>query len=455
MRESLSLIVAWFLVFESVAASETAKVMDITLAANTEGGSNISIDDWDISAEKKNPLIDIYGFIDARFGVRTGGGIAGDKDISLGEVRLQLETKQYVNQFTFNFATDFLFDPVTDQYAIDLASGGGAIDPRRINVEFSPASFIDMKIGRQILTWGAGDFIFINDLFAKDWDSFFLGRDVEYLKAPVDAAKISFFFDVLNIDVVYTPKFGADRFVDGRRASFFDRTTNAFRGRDDPLLFDRPNGWFEDDEIAARAYRSIGAFETALYYYNGFWKSPAGQSALDGRATFPKLSVYGGSLRGPLAGGIAWVEAGYYDSVADAASDPLIRNSELRFLVGFEKEIATELTASIQYNLERKLNYGDYLGALPSGALQDDRNKHLVTLRLTKLLLQQNLELSAFTFYSPSDKDGYLRFNALYKISDDLRVEGGGNFFYGPQDHTFFAQFQNNNNIYVAIRRSF
>jgi hypothetical protein len=54
---------------------------------------------------------------------------------------------------------------------------------------------------------------------------------------------------------------------------------------------------------------------------------------------------------------IAWVEAGYYDSADGAASDPLIRNSELRFLAGFEKEIATELTASIQYNLERKLDY--------------------------------------------------------------------------------------------------
>ncbi|NOX82426.1 MAG: hypothetical protein GXP06_05470 [Alphaproteobacteria bacterium] len=266
--------------------------------------------------------------------------------------------------------------------------------------------------------------------------------------------KTSFFFDALNIDVVYTPKFGADRFVDGRRVSFYDRTTNEFRGRGDPLLFDRPNDWFDDDEIAARAYRSIGAVEAAVYYYNGFWKSPAGQNALDGRASFPKLSVYGVSFRGPLAGGIAWIEAGYYDSADGAALDPLIPNSELRFLAGLEKEIATELTASIQYNLERKLDYDGYLNALPPGALPDDHDKHLVTLRLTKLALRQNLELSVFNFYAPSDKDGYLRFNTSYKVSDELRVEAGGNFFYGSQAHTFLSQFQNNNNIYIAIRRN-
>jgi hypothetical protein len=43
------------------------------------------------------------------------------------------------------------------------------------------------------LDWA--DLIFINDLFPKDWESFFIGRDTEYLKAPSDAAKISLFGD--------------------------------------------------------------------------------------------------------------------------------------------------------------------------------------------------------------------------------------------------------------------
>ena len=36
---------------------------------------------------------------------------------------------------------------------------------------------IDVRAGRQVLTWGTGDYIFLNDLFAKDWQSFFSGRD--------------------------------------------------------------------------------------------------------------------------------------------------------------------------------------------------------------------------------------------------------------------------------------
>ena len=50
-----------------------------------------------------------------------------------------------------------------------------------------------------------GDLLFINDLFPKDWVSFFVGRDDEYLKAPSDSLKASFFNELFNLDFVYTP----------------------------------------------------------------------------------------------------------------------------------------------------------------------------------------------------------------------------------------------------------
>ncbi len=76
---------------------------------------------------------------------------------------------------------------------MDLDSGDGAFDLREASLVFSPSADTDVKVGRQILTWGTGDLVFINDLFPKDWVSFFIGRDVEYLKAPSDALKVSAF----------------------------------------------------------------------------------------------------------------------------------------------------------------------------------------------------------------------------------------------------------------------
>lgn len=406
--------------------------------------------------KKQGPALpfDLTGFLESRVGTRLQND-AHEKDMSIGELRLQVGIEKAFDGLTLQIVSDFIYDPVLDQHSVDLERGQGFVDLREANLVFSPLDFMDVKLGRQVLTWGTGDLVFINDLFPKDWNSFFIGRNDEYLKAPSDALKTAFFFGDYNLDVVYMPRFDADRFIDGSRISFFDRMSGGLRGRENLVMTNRPDDWFSDDELALRLYRSFGAFETALYYYNGYWKSPAGQNMTTGQAEFPKLQVFGASVRGPISKGIGHVETGYYKSAKGAATNPLVRNSEFRFLIGYEQELATELTGSVQYYLERRLDYDQYLASLPLGAIKDNQNRHLFTVRLTKLLMQQDLNLSLFNFYSPSDKDGYVRFNASYKIRDNLKVEAGGNIFYGRNIYSFFGQFEDNSNIYTALHYDF
>jgi hypothetical protein len=99
--------------------------------------------------------------------------------------------------------------------------------------------------------------------------------------------------------------------------------------------------------------------------------------------------------------------------------------------------------------------YGAYARNQPAGYPEDDRDRHVVTARLTQLLMRQNLTLSFFAYWSPSDRDGYIRPNARYKIDDNLAIEAGGNVFLGESRHTFFGQFADNTNVYAAARYSF
>ena len=161
-------------------------------------------------------------------------------------------------------------------------------------------------------------------------------------------------------------------------------------------------------------------------------------------------------MRGNIGKGIGNAEIGYYDSVDDrTGDDPLINNSEMRYLVGYTQEIARDFTAGIQYYIEQMLDYDAYEDNQPAGMAKRDEFRHLTTLRLTKLLMNQNLTLSLFTYYSPSDEDVYLRPIANYKASDNLSVEVGANFFCGDEPYTFFGQFEDNTNAYLAVRYSF
>ena len=398
---------------------------------------------------------DLAGFAEGRIGYRTRRD-RYEKDMTIGEARFQMDMEKNWTDAVLRLNADLVYDHVTDHHEIRLEKGEGWIDLREANVAFSPVDFADLKIGRQILTWGTGDLLFINDLFPKDWNSFFIGRDEEYLKAPSDALKASLFGEVLNMDVVYTPRFDADRYIDGRRISFWNATQGRLSGRDFPVRADRPDDWFDEDEVALRVYGNVDGYEIALYGHRGFWKSPAGLDAATGRAAFPELSALGASVRGNIARGVGNAEVGYYLSGDDAGGrDPLVRNSELRLLAGYEQEVATDFVAGLQYYLEWMMDHADYARSLPAGMREADEYRHVATVRLTRLFWNQNLELSLFAYFSPSDSDAFARPSILYKVDDHLSVEVGGNVFAGNEEETFFGQFERNSNVFTSLRYSF
>jgi len=399
--------------------------------------------------------IALHGFLDARSGTRLQTD-PHEGQASLNEARLQLDVNRVGDWATLQLRSDFVLDSVTEEHDQDFEEGTGIIDLREANLLFSPHPLMDVKLGRQILTWGTGDLLFINDLFPKDWQSFFIGRDEEYLKAPSDAVMVSLFPSFANIDLVYTPRFDSDRFIRGERLSYYNSMLGRRAGQDAVVEVDKPDEWFSDDEWSLRMSRNLAGYEVALYGYSGYWKSPAGMDPNTFLATFPALNVYGASLRGALGSGLFNLETGYYDSRDDRdGNDPLLPNSEWRWLAGYERELARDFTGAFQYYVEALQDYDAYRDNLPDGQAAKDQYRQVLTMRLTKRLLNQNLTLSLFTYWSPSDQDGYLRPNVAYKVTDALLVTAGANLFFGSDEYTFFDQFAKNNNIYAGIRYSF
>ncbi|MHC4334433.1 MAG: hypothetical protein ACYSUV_11885 [Planctomycetota bacterium] len=292
--------------------------------------------------------VEVHGFYEMRAGYRTQND-PYQKDMSIMENRLQVDLSSFLDWADFKFKGDAVGDLVTEE---------ADFDTREAYIFTRPLDFMDLKTGRQILTWGTGDLVFINDLFPKDWQSFFIGRDVEYLKAPSDAVKASFFSGWANLDIAFTPQFDPDRYITGERISYWNSNLDRLAGRDAIIHTDKPNCWFEDFELAARLYKNINNYEYALYGYHGFWKSPGGLNETKTQAIFPDLNVYGTSVRGTAGKGIGNLEFGYYESADDqSGSDGLINNSELRFLVGYTQEVGKDFTAGVQYYLEHMLDY--------------------------------------------------------------------------------------------------
>lgn len=395
----------------------------------------------------------VDGFLQGLYGGRLDKANPTSTDYPASETRLQLRAEHFGDNAEFFSRLDFVFDGADSvQYDWELREG---------YLKFRLGNHLDFKIGRQILTWGTGDLIFINDAFSKDYQSFFVGRDDQYLKAPQNAMRIEYYHSQASLTLVWSPRFEGNRLPEGRRLSYFDPFVGDIVGEEffiEPTL---PDAKFKNSELAFRLSRPIGPFNSSLYFYRGFYKNPLGVDFLTPdpggvQIVYPELTLYGGSIRGAISGGVLWLEGGYYDSRDDSdGDDPFRPNSSFVGLAGFERQVASNLTTNLQWQVDIMSDYDKFKSQQPAGLFVRDEVRHLLTSRTTKLIWDENLTLSAVLFYSPSDEDAYLRLNSKYLYSDELTLAVGGNFFTGEHLNTEFGQFQQNDNVFVKMTYGF
>ncbi len=383
------------------------------------------------------------GFLEGAFGTRASEDPLVRQRETLGELRLRVESDWQPAGVTLGLKADVGYDGVADDWIGEF---------RDLSVSFSPTESLDLKIGRQVQTWGTGDLVFLNDLFPKDFVSFFAGRDDEYLKAPGDAVRASWFSDALNVDFVWTPVFDPDVYLDGERFSFFFPPSGGNIAPDPPLRAVRPEKSFDTGEFALRLFKTVRGREYALYGYRGFFKQPIALTQ-DLKPTFAPLSAYGASLRQPLGPGIVNAEASYYDSRDDrSGGNPLLPNDQLRFLAGYEWEAKPNFTVGLQYYLEWTLDHDALLANSPFPALEPDELRHVLSNRLTYRTDRDRYTWSLFTFFSPSDADFYLRPSFTFRYSDQWTFVAGASLFGGDEPQTFFSQLDDASNAYVRFR---
>lgn len=404
-------------------------------------------DIWDDEAwETEEEASNWSGFIETGLGSRFDEDPLLSTRSTLQELRGRVEAEWQPGKATVGFKGDAGYDGIEDTIVGDI---------RELTVAFTVGGSTDVKIGRQIQTWGTGDLVFLNDLFPKDFVSFFAGRDNEYLKAPGDAIRVSHYSEAVNVELVWTPVFEPDVYLTGERFSFFSPVAGENVAPKPPLSAARPRESLGNGEFALRIFRNIEGREYALYAYRGYFKQP---SALTETLvpTFAPMNAIGASLRRQAGPGLLNVETTWYMSRDDSdGSNPRIPNDQFRFLSGYEWEPWPNFNVGLQYYLELTLDHDDLVDNSPLPAVEADEYRHVLTNRLTYRMGRDRYTWSLFTFYSPSDDDFYLRPAFTWRYSDHWSFMAGANIFGGEDDHTFFNQLQDGSNAWLRLRYNY
>lgn len=355
--------------------------------------------------------LSVHGFLQGNYSVNTDSENPDGGDFKQAEERAQLKIEGRKEPYALIIKTDIFYDHIEEKTTIELREGYIDIVSEKW----------DTRLGRQIITWGIGDMIFINDVFPKDYEAFFSGRPLEYLKKGIDGIKAGLYPQMLNLELIVIPFFEPNTFPEGRR---FHNSMNPDASK--------PN----ETEVALRAYKNLSGLDTSIYFYRGFYREPSMKA--DGSFFYPELSVYGVSLEGKAFG----IEVGYYDSRQDSkGKDPFIPNPTSRILFSYKGQPLEDLSIGIQY-------YTEYMD---SNEEQGDRLYQLASLRLTQMLLHQEMRLSFFMFYSPTYGDYMLNPEIRYRFTDTISASIGGNIFGGNQSGRF-GRLDKNDNAYIQLR---
>ena len=208
----------------------------------------------------------LSGFIDTSYGVFTEDNPVNSEQ-SIAEIRNHFSAQRYFGNAFFSAKLELIADDVESEVRPEA---------RDLFFDVPVADNWNIKAGQQVLTWGTGDFVFLNDFFPKDWQAMFSGRDDDYLKAPSASVKLSYFGEWAGLDMVVTPDFTHDNYITGERFSYFNPVADDIVAAPPKIRSEDPGSGVEHAQYFARLFKAVDGVEYAAYFYRGYYTQPFG-----------------------------------------------------------------------------------------------------------------------------------------------------------------------------------
>lgn len=363
-------------------------------------------------------------------------------DFPSAELRGQLEAegKNTAGNASFLGRFDLLRDATLDDTRLVTREFYGDVSSEKLAA----------RLGRQVITWGVGDLLFINDTFPRDRVALFIGQPQQYFKLGSGALKLNAYPSPANLELVIAG-FRPDNTPTSRRFVLADPLPAGL-----PRRTQEPGNRAEEQEISGRVSGYLDNWELAGYASRTHYRSPA-LRVTGGEivGTFPRLNTLGASLTGPVSKGVLSLEAGYYDSTQDRdGRDPSIENSQFKGLIGYSRQPWEDATLGLQLYGEWMRDYAAYRETLPAGFPVKDHLRRVATFRFTQLFAHQTVTFNVFAFVGLSERDHYVIPSLRYAFSDNLWAEIGANVF-GGNRNGMFGSLQDNRNVYITVRFAF
>lgn len=412
-----------------------------SIAAGEESGSGAVSETQEAVASdaSSNPPVEVHGFLQTNNSLRLFRSDDFASQLLKGEQRGQLELTHKSSGWDANVKLDFFYDAVESEASTQLREGFVSYYGKNL----------DLRVGKQIITWGVGDLVFLTDVFPKDWAGFITGAPIEYLKKGSTGLRANYGRKGVGVEAIVIPEFERDVFPTSDRLSFFAPYPQAANHVLAPS--ERP-------EYGLRLSKELKGFSTSLYLFSGRDPSPIvhfDQPTSTATTRFGSLRMAGLSTQGNTKLGLLSGELAYYRTEDRAGTDPEVNNPSLKALVGLERTLKGNETLGFQFIQDWMLNYGAYRDSLPGVFPSRDSVLNTMTVRWRNSLRNDTFKPTVFGLYNLNDRDWFVKAEAQVEIRPGLWYLVGAYLFGGAAPHTMFGQLAHDDNLYFTVRSSF
>lgn len=395
----------------------------------------------------------VKGFIDTYHAIRTAS--PGDWMASRSRVRGEL-TLEKDNAGMFVSANAVHNSLLKDQSGFFL---------REAYLYYSKSG-VDIRAGRQIVTWGVADAMRITDIISPMDFTEFLTQDYDDIRIPVNGVRVR-----------YTrPKWSAEAIVIPV-SSFYELSTDnanpwAVNLPDMTIpysinLDNTPKKQLKNMEYGGRIGAYLSGVDFNLYALRTWNKMPVFRKtiAADGSllcdGEYRRMTMLGADLSVPLGKFVVRAEAAEYFGEAQepvigtsvespvtgysAASAPVVTRNSTNALIGVDWYAGNDWQLGLQYS--HKYISGDMSG------ISTFRNAGMATVRISKDLLHSTLSLSTFAYVDVANGGIYNRLYADYALTDQIHALLGYDFFHADKGQ--FAMYGRNSEVWIKLKYSF
>lgn len=329
------------------------------------------------------------------------------------------------------------------------------IELREAYLEYTSDNW-DFRLGRQIIIWGKADGIQITDIISPHDYTEFLARDFDDIRMPIDALKFRIFPGLLDLEFIWIPFFESAVLPQGDNPwaipmEFPEGMNITFK---QTVL---PEKKLKNSEFAGKVSIYLSGIDfslSAAYMWDDLptlHKTLITDTIIVNLIITPehhRITFVGFDFAKPIKDFVIRGEAAFFHGKyfePQNISDELHEKNNINFLLGIDWYPGNDWMFTGQFVDNYILDYEQ--------TIKDDEHTMLTTLHISKKLFRQTLELSTMGYFGINEKDGFVRTNMDYALTDEIHLLCGVDLFFG--DTGMMGQYNENDEVWLKAKYSF